>query len=200
MREKWLFALGIATVVLGTAAAARADSVYLQKQEDQNAREHFYLGAGMTGVRVLAAPDSRAAIQDGVGATITLGARLHRTFALELGWTPTFHGDSDAFQQRVGKVALQAVTLDAKLYPWHTSVQPYLDIGAGAYILGDALGPFAAGPGYQLGGGIDFWLSPWFSLGVKAVYRGTLLLNYDTFGQNYYLGAVAGTAEFAGRF
>lgn len=200
MRAKWLFALGFSTVILASALDARADWTYLQQQEEQYAREHVYLGAGGLGVHVLTAPDSRAAVNDGAGFSIHLGARLDRAFALELGWQPTFHGDADAFQQRVGRVAMQAVTLDAKLYPWHSSVQPYLDLGTGAYLIGDGLGLFAAGPGYQVGGGIDFWLSPWFSLGVKALYRGAVLLNYDVYAQNYYLGMIAAGAEFAGRF
>lgn len=59
---------------------------------------------------------------------------------------------------------------------------------------------FAEGPGYQVGGGIDFWIGPHFSIGLKIQYRGVALIDYDAYQDNTYLSLLTGAINFTGRF
>jgi hypothetical protein len=43
----------------------------------------------------------------------------------------------------------------------------------GFYVLSDAYSSeIASGGGFQLGGGLDFWLNPWWSVGGRLLYHG----------------------------
>jgi hypothetical protein len=165
------------------------------------ARRHVYLGAEAVGVAVLDETGPRAFLDHGGGVRLFVGGRLSRVFALEFAWEPTFHNNEvDIFGRRIGTIGLEALTVDAKFYPLHHRVQPYIDVGVGAYLLGDNFSVFAAGPGYQIGGGVDFWLTPHFSLGLKTLYRGVGLIDYDAYRDNTYLSLLSFGADFTGRF
>ena len=60
-------------------------------------------------------------------------------------------------------------------------VQPYLQVGVGAYILGRDSWDYdtLTGVGFQLGGGVDIYLSPHVSIGGKLLYLGAHLDNSD---------------------
>jgi hypothetical protein len=95
---------------------------------------------------------------------------------------------------------LEALTLDLKILFFRGPIQPYVTIGAGGYLLGDNFSIFAEGGGYQLGGGIDFWLGAHISLGLKAQYRGVGLVDYDSQKDNTYLSLFTGAANLTLRF
>jgi hypothetical protein len=190
-----LAALSLASV------PARAEWVWIEARRNPYARRHFYLGAEGLGLIVLDQTGPRAFLDHGGGVRLFLGGRLSRIFALEFAWEPTFHNNEvDIFGRRIGTIGLEALTVDGKLYPLSGRVQPYFSFGAGVYLLGDNFSVFAEGPGYQIGGGVDFWLSPHFSLGVRTEYRGVGLVDYDVFKDNTYLSLLALGADFTGRF
>jgi hypothetical protein len=185
-----------------TPASARAQWVYLPPPPDPYARPHFYLGAEAVGVAVVDQTGPRAFLDHGGGFNLFIGGRFNRVFALEFGWQPTFHNNEvNIFGDRIGTIGLEALTLDAKLYPFRTRVvQPFFTIGAGAYLLGDNFAVFAEGPGYQIGGGVDFWIGHHASLGLKVQYRGVALFDYDAYQDNTYLSLITGSANVTVRF
>jgi Outer membrane protein beta-barrel domain len=187
--------------LVGAARPAHAEWVWVNRQPNPYARPHFYLGAEAQGLVVLGATGPRAFLDHGGGFDLFLGGRLNRWAALEFGWQPTFHNpEQDVLGRQVGRVGLQALTIDAKFYPAHGRVQPYLSAGAGLYLLGDNFSVFAEGPGFQVGGGIDFWLSRWASLGVRAQYRGVDMVDYDAGNDDTYLSLLSFGVDFTGRF
>src|SRR5438105_4552953 len=160
----------------------------LERSFNPYARRHFYLGAEGVGMAVLHETGPRGFLESGGGFNLFIGGRVHRSLAIEFGWQPTFHNnETNIFGRRVGTIGLEALTLDLKVFPIHGPIQPYFTAGAGGYLLGDNLSVFAAGPGYQIGGGIDFWMAPWASFGLKGQYRGVGLVDYDIYRDNTYL-------------
>jgi hypothetical protein len=187
-------------LAVGASRPARAEWVWVQRTNPY-ARPHFYLGAEGQGVVVLGATGPRSFLDHGGGFDLFLGGRLNRWAALEFGWQATFHNpEYDVWGTRVGHVGLQALTLDVKVYPVHGRVQPYFSGGGGLYLMGDNFDVFAEGPGFQLGGGIDFWLSRWASLGLRAQYRGVDMIDYDRAQNDTYLSLLTFGLDFTGRF
>jgi hypothetical protein len=170
-------------------------------QPDPYARSHFYLGVAGVGVAVLDQTGPRAFLQAGGGFELTVGARLGRLLALEANWQPTFHNNQvDIFGNTVNTVGLNALTGDLKLFLLHGSIQPYFTVGAGFYSMGNAFSNIADGVGWEIGGGVDFWLGRFFTLGLKAQYRGVALFDYDLFNDNTYLSLFTGSANVGFHF
>lgn len=199
-----LLALALFATVCASAGTAHAEYrryYYYYRYPDPWIRTHFYLGASGVGAFVVNQSGPRSFLDQGGGFNLFLGVRFARFFAIEATWQPTFHNNEvDIFGRPVGTISLEAITGDLKFYPARGRVQPYLMAGVGAYLLGDNFSVFAEGPGYQLGGGIDFWLSPWFSLGLKVQYRGIELFDYDRFNDNTYLSMITAALDFTGHF
>jgi hypothetical protein len=189
-------------LLAGFAETARAQEYYYPPPPpNPYVRPHFYLGAEAVGVVVLNETGPRAFLNNGGGFYFFIGGRLSRHAALELGWQPTFHSDQvNIFDHPVKLIGLQALTLDLKILFLRGPVQPYFTIGAGAYLLGDTLSVFAEGGGYQIGGGIDFWLGYHVSLGLKVQYRGVGLVDYDANKDNTYLSLLTGAVGLTIRF
>jgi len=159
-------------------------------------RTHLYVGAGGVGVAVLDEAGGPAFLDHGGGFELFIGVRVNPLFAIEAAWQSTFHDNSaDLFARRISTIGLDAITAEFKLYLASGEVQPYLSIGAGAYITGDRYYAFAEGPGWQIGGGVDFWIGPYFSIGLKAQYRGIALIAYDVDGDTTYLSLFTGSVN-----
>lgn len=193
---------GLVAASLVASRPAHAQWNYLRPIPSPYIRPHFYVGVGGAGTLVLGETGPRSFLTSGGGFHITLGGRINRVFALELGWTPTFHNNEyDIYGHPVATLGLSAYTIDGKFYPGARGpVQPFFVVGAGMYVLGDAFGALGEGPGYQIGGGIDLWLGRWASIGLKVQYRGVALVDYDWYEENTYLSLLTGTAEFNLRF
>ena len=191
--------VGIA--LCAVAFAAQAEPVSIRREENPYARRHFYMGVEGVGVAVLNETGPRAFLNAGGGFNLFIGGRVHRSVALELGWQPTFHNNEVDFSgHRIDTIGLEAITMDLKFFPLQGPIQPYFTVGGGGYLLGDSFSVFAGGPGYQIGGGIDFWVTPWASVGLKAQYRGVAMLDYDVNRDNTYLSLFTGSFNFTGRF
>jgi hypothetical protein len=192
-------ALIVAAVLtlLGTTADAQWPYEYAR---NTYGRSHFYLGGGPAVVLVLRQSGPRPLISSGGGFRFTLGGRLGRHFGLELTWAPSFHyHDPDYFGRIFGLMRLTTLSIDGKFYPVRGPIQPFVIFGGGAYLLGDRFSLIAGGPGYQLGGGIDFWLGRHISVGVTAQYRGALVFDHF-FSAGTYLGLFTGSFDVTGRF
>jgi hypothetical protein len=206
MRTKTvLLAIVVAATTLCSVTPAHADWVWRPRPPDPYARRHFYIGGSGVGAAVINQTGPEGFIGNGGGFSLILGARLSRHFALEFGWEPTFHNTSqDAaiylFQNPNHTVGINALTLDGKVYFAQGFVQPYFMFGGGAYLLGDQLHAVAEGPGYQLGGGIDFWLNPWFTIGGKVQYRGVEFIDYNARNDNTYVSMITAAGDFTAHF
>ncbi len=183
-----------------TATSAFADEYYLHR-ESVYGRRDFYMGAEGVASVFLNQTGPHSFIGDGGGLNLFLGGRVARHVAIEFGWQPTFHGAPGVGQPFTQDLGLSALTFDVKLFPIVSWVQPYFAVGPGAYLLTDySLRPLAAGAGYQIGGGIDFWVLPVLSLGLKAQYRGATLIDYDTQNDSSYVSMLTFAANITGRF
>jgi len=201
-----LVAAAVFSTVIAFAPPARADWVWVPRHPyNPYARRHFYMGIEGVGAVVLAQSGPRAFLRDGGGFGLFLGGRLSRWFALEFTWQPTFHSSTQDDLLAIGQPAdarllLNALTVDGKVFFAHGRVQPFFMFGLGGYFLGDNVSIFGSGPGYQLGGGVDFWLDPHISIGVKLLYRGIDLIDYDARNDDTYISMFTAAVDFTGRF
>ncbi|HEY2774267.1 MAG TPA: porin family protein [Candidatus Binatia bacterium] len=101
------------------------------------------------------------------GYQIKGGYRFNEWFALEIDWShlPKF-GDS------TGDTEVLQLDADAKFYPFHGIVQPYLLAGAGWNSVNDkrAGGDDTNGAGFRFGGGLDFYITRNWGLYTEADY------------------------------
>lgn len=201
-KRRILLALAIATATLcGPVTPAHAEWVYIHRAPNPYTRTHFYMGASGVAMVVVGERGPNSFLDNGGGFNLFLGGRVHRAVALEFGWQPTFHNNEyDIFGRRIDTIGLDALTASVKVFPVQGAIQPYFIAGGGAYLLGDRLNVFASGPGFQIGGGVDFWLSPWLTLGLQGQYRGVELFDYDARSDNTYLNLISFQGDFTGHF
>lgn len=201
--KKLLLALLAFGCIAGAAQPAHADWVWVPRHHRYNpyARPHFYLGGAGVGVGIVDQTGPRSFLSSGGGFDLFLGARFNRWFALELGWQPTFHNpEFDDYGRQVDRIGIQALTLDGKVFLVHGPIQPYVMAGVGAYLMGDSLDVFAEGPGFQVGGGVDFWIGPHFSIGLKVQYRGVQMIDVDPNNDDTFISMITGAVDFTGHF
>lgn len=142
----------------------------------------FHFGIGVHGTSVLS---SNSEITDGLGSgagfDLSFGWRIAPTFSLDFNWMTSFHDAGDSASG--SEAALSHFSIDGRIFLADKSrqVQPYLQAGIGAYILGRDSWEYdtLTGVGFQLGGGIDFYLSRHVSIGGKLLYRGAHLDNAE---------------------
>ena len=140
-------------------------------------RSGLYLGLGAFGDGVINQANAATSfLTSGAGYDLMVGFRLSPNFALELGLGQGFHNTvTDAWGDTVDYLALNQFTADAKLIlpGLGGPLQPFVQGGVGFYVLTDAFSSeIASGGGFQLGGGLDFWLNPWWSVGGRLLYHG----------------------------
>lgn len=144
----------------------------------------FHFGVGVNGTSVLSADGSQLTdgLDSGAGFEMSFGWRLAPRFSLDFTWLMSFH---DAAVGAAGpEAALTSLSVDGRFFLVDRSrqTQPYVQLGVGAYILGTDSWDFNAltGAGFQLGGGVDFYLSRYVSIGAKVLYRGAYLDNAES--------------------
>lgn len=156
------------------APAAHADMAYespaVVASRVEPHHDRVYVSLGLVGTAMI---DRKAVLGDGVG--LALGVNLSRNVALELGVLGTGRSSS-AVDPGADGFLLGAVTLDAKVRILRGTVEPYVQAGIGEYgngVVEDmSADRVALGPGFQVGGGVDIWASPYVSFGLRALYRG----------------------------
>lgn len=145
---------------------------------DPDYRPFFHLGLGLNGTSIIDDDaTANSGFDAGAGFEIDFGLRLGPQFSLDFGWWASFHDVASD----VNSAALMAFTIDGRFFltDQDQRLQPYLQAGVGAYVMtyDDALNTLS-GPGFQLGGGFDFYLTPGVSLGGRLLYRGAYV-EYD---------------------
>lgn len=144
---------------------------------DPDYRPFFHLGLSLNGTSIAEDDSSAGGFDAGAGFALDFGLRLAPQFSLDFGWWASFH---DAAVE-VDAAALMSFTIDGRFFLTDRDqrLQPYLQAGVGAYVLTYDRGlDTLSGPGFQLGGGLDFYLTPGVSLGARLLYRGAYV-EYD---------------------
>jgi len=162
-------------------------------------RPLMHFGIGVHGASILEDEDSgsSSAFDTGGGFSLDFGWRLGSSFSLDLGLSTSFHDVG----YTVDAANLTSITIDGRFFlsDWNQRLQPYLQAGLGAYVLSyaDNDEPFS-GPGFQLGGGVDLYLSRGVSIGAKLLYRGAYVEReyYDYYGDYYYAGDTSFISSF----
>jgi opacity protein-like surface antigen len=164
-------------------------------------RIHFYAGAQATGIGIIAEKTDYQAGgylgRGGGGGGLFAGVRLGPFFALEANWNITYHKVAEDWTTGCtydycygarywSAFHLQTVDLNGKIHiPTRGPIEPYVQLGIGYAFLGISWEDdwnayytehgdyiFASGFGFNIGGGLDFWLSPFVSLGGRLLYKG----------------------------
>ena len=125
-------------------------------------------------------------VRSGGGFNLFLGSRVSPFWAVELGFQVGAHntekggsGTSTGLQTDF----LQAATIDGKAYlmPKSVRMEPFLQVGVGYYSVFSDL--FASqqleGFGVQFGGGVDMRVNPAIGVGIRAIYKGIYVSNYE---------------------
>lgn len=144
----------------------------------------FHVGIGLHGTSVMGSSDSgiTEGLDSGAGFDIGFGWRIAPTVSLDFNWMMSFHdaGDGSAGPE----AALMHFSMDGRFFLTDRSrqTQPYILAGLGAYILGRDAWEFdtLTGVGFQLGAGVDLYLSKHVSIGGKVLYRGAYLDNAES--------------------
>jgi hypothetical protein len=156
-------------------------------------RIHGYIGGELTGLATVGQTASAASAGVGTGAYLGHGGgggglfggvRLGPFFSLELNYNITWHQtESDYWGQVWSAFTLQTVELNGKIHiPTRGLVEPFFQVGVGGAFLGASWSNcsycanedwlLASGVMFNVGGGLDFWLSPWFTVGGRLLYKG----------------------------
>ncbi|TNF33074.1 MAG: hypothetical protein EP329_08755 [Deltaproteobacteria bacterium] len=162
-------------------------------------RPLMHFGIGIHGASILddSEATSNSNFDTGGGFSLDFGWRLGSTFSLDLGLSTSFHDSLSGLET----ANLTSVTIDGRFFlnDWNQRLQPYLQAGLGAYVLSyDSSDNTYSGPGFQLGGGIDFYLTRGVSIGGKLLYRGAYVERdyYDYNGAYYYSGDTSFVSSF----
>ncbi len=149
-------------------------------------RTSMYVGLGLLGNFFFGSDsDISKVYRGGGGFNLQLGARFNRNFALEFGYLAAFQETESVNGVSVSQGSVQAVTLDGKIFvaPGMTRIEPFVQLGVGAYLLSEAFNEELTGVGFNLGGGVDIRFSQFVALGLRLIYRGFHVDNSDN---NYY--------------
>jgi hypothetical protein len=164
--------------VVGVALLLAPGSAAAQRQAGPPIdRPGIYLGVAGMGNFVVNQANAPVDgfIDQGGGFSLFIGARLAPMFALELGYALNIHNPVDQGGETVDALLLHAWTLDGKvIFPIRSPVRPYFQFGFGVYELASYANStlYRNGIGFQLGGGLDFWLNRVWSIGFRALYHG----------------------------
>ncbi len=137
----------------------------------------WYLGAGLTGTKILDQRGGPEQLDDGAGVSLFGGFRLSDRLALELGWLGSFHNPATVdtvWGPMTDFLVLEGFLADLRVHLDRSgNLDPYLQAGVGVYALGsEAFGLDALGQGFQLGGGFDYFVTDVLTLGLRVRYHG----------------------------
>jgi opacity protein-like surface antigen len=184
--------LALALVALGVAAlAGEAEAHRRRARYGYRARVGaggavvfgpggFYSGVGLTATKIIDQRGGPEQLDDGAGVSLYGGFRVGERLALEVGWLGSLHNPSmvsTVWGTETDFLVLEALTADCRIYLTRRGdLDPYLQGGLGFYFLGsERFGLDAAGSGFQLGGGFDYYLADRLVLGLRVRYHGVAM-------------------------
>lgn len=138
-------------------------------QAEEQSPTGLYLGLGL-GIAVEQF-NSSVDFDPGLGFTLDVGYRFHPHFAVEgtCEYLKGIHGD-DSPATDIDALSFSG---NIKGYLLKTRVQPYVVFGLGVTRMQIEKGPSSkkkVGITVRVGGGVDYYLIPGVSLGIKVVY------------------------------
>ncbi len=153
-----------------------------------NSRTGGYIGLGGLGNFFIQGEDEFSKIyRGGGGFDLFLGFRLNDFIAFEFGWLAAFQEveQSTTSTTTLSSGAMQSVYFDGKIFivPSSERIEPFVQLGVGAYILSESLNAELTGFGFHIGGGVDVRLSDFVALGLKLMYHGFYVDNSDRYYQ-----------------
>ncbi len=166
---------------------------------ERQRRPVFHVGLALTGNSLLGDDGSfTGAMDSGGGFGLELGMRVAPRWSLDINGQASFH---DVGAGGIDSATLSSVGVDLRYFlsGWNNRLQPYLQLGVGAYMLSASDSGFdetLSGPGFQAGGGVDIYLTRAVSIGGKLLYRGAML-EHDSFGGSVEAGSL-GYMTFGG--
>lgn len=187
MRNKTIIGLTlIASALMLMPKDADARYYYRQRSFGFRHQPHAYFGGQLMGAAVVnqATDNPNAPFDVGaVGGGLYGGFRVNPFLSIELDWWITYNSaNSDWYADTLW---LTAVELAAKIHiPTRGPLEPYFQVGGGyswngvSYPVGrydSESSILTTGPTFNVGGGLDFYLGPHFSLGGRVLYRGVYL-------------------------
>ena len=150
-------------------------------------RSSFYIGAGGLGnFNLETENDLTRIMRSGGGFDLFLGFRANKYFALEIGYTGTFHSTGDDISMAAShgvyeRGMLHGVTVDAKIFviPKSRRIEPFVQVGGGGYafVREGYSDSDLGGGGFHVGGGVDIRFNRSIALGLRALYKGLYLDN-----------------------
>jgi opacity protein-like surface antigen len=204
MRNKVIIGLTlIASVLMLLPSDADAHRYYRRRAFGFRHQPHAYFGGQLMGMAVVnqsIRPELQAFNTGAAGGGLFGGFRISPFFAVEGNWWITYNDISADYydDEFLETLFLTAVTVDGKVFiPTRGPFEPYFQAGIGYSWVGsswsdgyggDSSATFASGLTFAVGGGIDFYLGPHFSIGGRLLYRG------------FYFGEVRSRQEKAANF
>lgn len=170
----------------------------------------FYLGVSGLGTGVLKQHGGVEYMASGGGMAVWAGLRLGAPLAIELGYTGSFHNPATACAIgpyydicSANYLVLDILSADAKLHlPTGNNLDPFLQGGIFmAWVGREGFAADATGAGFDLGGGVNLWFNPWWTVGVRGLYRGMKLSDYGAYtGSDTFLSVFTGELALAVHF
>lgn len=150
-------------------------------------RTSVYFGIGVLGQFFLDGDKEVTQVYKGGGGfDLMFGARLAPPIAFEFNYIAAFVSTNDNVttqsKQTPNEGSVQALSLDAKIFimPWSDRIEPFAQVGIGAYMLAEQFKEQLTGVGLDIGGGVDIRLSHFVALGLRLLYRGFYVDNSET--------------------
>ena len=147
-------------------------------------RFHAYAGGHLGGLVIMnqAVGDQGVGfLGHGGGGGLFGGLRLSPFLSVEANWAISYHDETLGQSTYLDSIYLMSITADAKIHiPTRGPAEPYFQAGIGFAYIGASYGDgapiddsvFAKGPAFNVGGGVDLWLGPHFSVGGRVLYKG----------------------------
>jgi opacity protein-like surface antigen len=187
-----LFLVAVASVLAGVPAAAQYGPPPPPAVANPGAltqRPHFYIGIEGTGFLIFKqVTDQTGYMGQGGGGNLFVGYRAAPFVSIEGNLGINYHDEAlgqygGLTYRALDALYLMTVTVDVKLHlsrGW--PVQPFVQAGVGYAYLGATYGElycgnfscdttFAQGPTFQVGGGLDYWMTPNIVVGGRLLYR-----------------------------
>ncbi len=203
-----MLAVVVSLLVSGNAEANHRGYGYTTSGGGSTAQP--YVGFSGLGTGVVSQVGGVEYMASGGGASIWGGVRVGPMVALELNYTGSLHNPTTACEVgyyydlcSANYLVLDMLSADLKLHlPTRSNFDPFLQAGLLAGWVGrEGFAPDAKGGGFDVGAGFDLWLNPWWTLGVRGLYRGMKLSDYaGDNGTGMFLSVITGEVGLAVHF